>query len=409
MKMRELLRRETGLNLSAAIVERAVAERVAILGLDNAQAYPDAPTQSELKALVELVVVPESWMFRDAEAFTAATAEVRERLAAHPARTVRILSVPCAGGEEPYSMAMALCDAGVPRTGWQIEAIDLSDVALARARAGLFTRNAFRGAAIGFRERYFTAVGNDFQISDDLRTQVAFAQGNLLTLDITAGVGRYDIIFCRNLLIYFDTPTTALAVGRLATLLADDGILFAGYAEVPAFCASGFVAARRKGAFAVHKERRSAARTEVAALPVRQPRKERAAPPPASAPVRRMPAAPPAPKPLAPQDAAALLACASRQAGLGDYAGAAASCHAALKIDAAAADAYFILGMVSECQKKPGVADEYWRRCVYLQPDHYEALCHLALLSEHNGDAAEALRFKQRAARVYQRQQGKSP
>ena len=284
--------------------------------------------------------------------------------------------------------------------------MDLSGGALARARAGLYTRNAFRGAALAFRERYFTQVGSDYQISQDLRAHVAFAQGNLLTLDISACHGRYDIIFCRNLLIYFDEPTSALAVRRLSAMLADDGILFAGYAEVPAFCANGFAPANRKGAFAVQKERRATSRAEAAPLPVRQPRTVRVAT--ASAPVRH--AAPasrlaPAPKAKPPEDAATLLSRASRQAGLGDYAGAADSCHAALRIDAAAADAYFILGMVNECQNKPGVADQYWRSCVYLQPDHYEALCHLALLAEQNGDAAQASRFKQRAARVYQRQQ----
>jgi chemotaxis protein methyltransferase WspC len=59
--------------------------------------------------------------------------------------------------------------------------------------------------------------------------------------------------------------------------------------------------------------------------------------------------------------------------------------------------------MISECERKPGAADGYWRRCVYLQPEHYEALCHLALLAEKNGDQAQAANLKQRAARVYQR------
>ena len=70
------------------------------------------------------------------------------------------------------------------------------------------------------------------------------------------------------------------------------------------------------------------------------------------------------------------------------------------------AHAYYILGMVSECESKPGVAADYWRRCVYLQPNHYEALCHLALLAEANGDAANAASLRQRAARVYDRRDG---
>ncbi|UUZ49943.1 hypothetical protein LP420_07425 [Massilia sp. B-10] len=77
-----------------------------------------------------------------------------------------------------------------------------------------------------------------------------------------------------------------------------------------------------------------------------------------------------------------------------------------LRTDPGAAEAYFILGMVSDCERKPGVADGYWRRCIYLQPDHYQALCHLALLAEQQGDTSQAAALRQRAARVYGRHGG---
>ncbi len=115
------------------------------------------------------------------------------------------------------------------------------------------------------------------------------------------------------------------------------------------------------------------------------------------------PAVAPRSAPQAPPDPGPLLAQAERLAGQGDYAGAADACHAVLKTHPSEAHAYYILGMVSECENKPGVADDYWRRCVYLQPDHYEALCHLALLAETHGDATQAASLRQRAARVYER------
>ncbi|UUZ55453.1 hypothetical protein LP419_06995 [Massilia sp. H-1] len=207
MSPRDLLQRETGLDLSSTVVERAVAERVAALGLDDAARYPSLLTGTELQALAELVVVPESWMFRDPEAFGAAARFVQERLAAAPRRTVRILSIPCSHGEEPYSMAMALKDAQVPGASFLIDAVDLSHVALARARLGRYTKNAFRGGDQSFRERHFTQDGSEFQIDQALRAQVNFSQGNLLTIDAAASTGRYDIVFCRNLLIYFDEAT----------------------------------------------------------------------------------------------------------------------------------------------------------------------------------------------------------
>jgi len=407
MNPRDLLQRETGLDLSPDVVARAVAERVAALGLADAARYPSLLAGPELQALAELVVVPESWMFRDPEAFAAAARFVAERLAERPARTVRILSIPCAGGEEPYSMAMALRDAGVASASVVIDAVDLSEVALARARQGRYTRNAFRGGDQSFRERYFTQDGNEYQIDAALRAQVSFSQGNLLTIDAAASTGRYDIVFCRNLLIYFDEATANGAIARLRLMLADDGLLFAGYAEVPAFCSQGFTPLRSPGAFALQKERRGAARNSAITAPPPVPRGTRAllrpappaAPPrPAAAPVAVPAAAPPSP--------AALLERASQLADSGELAAAADLCHSVLRTHPEAAEAYFILGMVSECAGKPGAADGHWRRCIYLQPDHYQALCHLALLAEQQGDSGQAAALRQRAARVYGRHGG---
>ena len=418
------LREATGLNLAPAIVARAVKARMAGLGLHRPDDYLGLLAGAELQALIELVVVPESWMFRDPEAFAAATAFVRERL--RRGRPQRILSIPCAGGEEPYSMAMALRDAGVADSAYGIDALDLSAAAIARAIAGRYTRNAFRGRELGFRERYFTREGEDYRIDDALRRQVNFRQGNLLAFDVSASAGHYDVIFCRNLLIYFDEPTAAAAIANLSTLLADDGRLFAGYAEVPSFCQHGFTPVRAPGAFALQKQGPSAAKTaETGDRPPfrstsaakldnrpsfrRHPELKTGNAPgfrgngglspvsAVSAPARQ--AVPPT------SDNAARLAQARKQADAGEYRAAAASCHAALAASPDSAEAYFILGMVSECENKLGVADDCWRRCVYLQPDHYEALCHLALLSEQLGNASQAAAFKRRAARIYQRRE----
>ena len=403
MSARELLQRATGLDLSEQMVERALRERMAKCDIGDSGQYLQRMTPAELAALIELVVVPESWMFRDAEAFATATAFVRRRLAARPERVMRILSLPCAGGEEPYSMAMALSDAGVAPASFRIEGVDLSTVALERALAGRYTRNAFRSGDLAFRQRHFSRSGDDYQISDAMRAQVSFSQGNLLAIDAASGTGRYDVLFCRNLLIYFDEPTAAAAIAVLHALLADDGMLFAGYAEVPSFCRNGFAPLRVPGAFALQKEQAAAAVPAAtrprAKSPVRAPTPRPAVPAREKRPAK---AAPQAPAASAAED---LLAQARRQADQGDYRAAAAACHAALAADPDSADAYFILGMVSECEQKPGAADDYWRRCVYLQPDHYEALCHLALLAEQTGDERQAATFRQRAARVYGRRQ----
>jgi chemotaxis protein methyltransferase WspC len=414
MKAQALLRQATGLNLSKASAERAVQQRMALRAINDSDHYLAGIGADELAELVELVVVPESWLFRDPQAFHAATAFVQQRLAgaAGGARPVRILSLPCAGGEEPYSMAMALRDAGVPPAAYSIDAIDLSAACIARARRGVYGRNAFRGGDTAFRERHFSHVGADeYRIDDGLRAQVTFRQGNLLRLGAAVAPRYYDVVFCRNLLIYFDKATTKAAIATLAALLADDGILLAGYAEVPSYCQHGFASMAHKQAFALRKKAAEAA----PAAPPRRARPAAAWPaftpaPPAPAgcaprPARPAPAAAPAGPAPAPDAADNLLEQARSLADRGLALQAGELCHAHLARAPDAAEAYFILGILNEQADKTALAEHYWRRCIYLQPDHYEALCHLALLAEHNGNGAGAAALKARAARIYQRRQ----
>ncbi|TFW16261.1 protein-glutamate O-methyltransferase CheR, partial [Duganella callida] len=250
-----MLREATGLNLSRQVVDRAIHNRMEVTGVRSQDNYLEQMTPEELTALVELVVVPESWFYRDPQAFNAATDFVRARLAADANRLVRILSIPCAGGEEPYTMAMVLTDAGVPPQNFMIDAYDISPGCVERARGGVYGRNAFRAQDLTFRDLHFSEIGaNEYRISDAIRKQVRIRQGNLLEFDLNTRTHFYDVIFCRNLLIYFDKPTTKAAIARLKMLLQDDGLLFAGYAEVPSFCRHGFTPLPYSQAFGLQKE-----------------------------------------------------------------------------------------------------------------------------------------------------------
>ena len=405
-----LLRRATGLTVSKSMTDRAVRQRMERTGQDDSEAYLANITAEEMTQLVELVVVPESWLFRDPQAFYATVDLVRERWSRR--RVTRIASIPCAGGEEPYSMAMALRDANLPKQAFSIDAYDLSPACIERAQAGVYGRNAFRAQDVAFRERYFTHVADDaYRLIDALRTQVTFRQGNLLQFDTEALGKHYDVIFCRNLLIYFDKPTTRAAIAKLSALLADDGMLLAGYAEVPSFCQNGFAPLQYRQAFALKKDdgqppamARTPAPLPVAKKPV--PRKVSPLPPAALAvPARPRPVAVAAPVVPVATPSADLLAEARALADRGLLREAGDKCHAHLARAPEAAEAYYLLGLINELAGKMDLADDYWRRCIYLQPDHYEALCHLALLAERNGNHTAATTLKSRAARIYQRRQ----
>jgi len=435
MNVLSTLRRLTGMNLARSTVEQAVKRRMEATGETVRKAYADALDEAELRELLDLVVVPESWLFRDPQAFAAAVACVRQRLAAG-AKIVRILSVPCAGGEEPYSMAMALFDAGVKPQSFVIDAVDISAACIARAEAGVFGRNAFRGQELSFRDRYFTRSGNDelYRINDALRSRIRFGQGSILEGDL--GTARqYDVIFCRNLLIYFDETTTAAAIERLSAHLANDGMILAGYAEVPSFVRHGFSPLPHRQAFALRKDIKRPGAPARAALPANAslPGSAGPAPRPAVAPapppvlptvahVRRGTAAQPGGAPRSPHAsrtstgtvatppmAAAgddtLLAHARQLADAGKLGEADSACREFLAQQPESAEAYFILGLLAEAAGKPADAEAQLKRCLYLQPDHYEALCHLALLQEQGGNNSAAATLKARAARAFQRQQ----
>ena len=414
MRVQTLLRRATGLTVSKSVAERAVRQRMERTGQTDSEAYLDTITPDEMTQLVELVVVPESWLFRDPQAFYATVELVKERWSR--GRTTRIASIPCAGGEEPYSMAMALRDANVPKQAFSIDAYDLSPACIERAQAGVYGRNAFRAQDVAFRERYFTHVADDaYRIDEALRAQVSFRQGNLLQFDTRAMGKQYDVIFCRNLLIYFDKPTTRAAIDTLSALLADDGMLLAGYAEVPSFCQHGFAPLQHRQAFALKKDDGKPPVPAPAPAPVAPLKKPalRSVPPspkpaPALAPVRATPAALARTRPVSVPAATAavdLLAEARLLADRGMLREAGEQCHAHLARAPEAAEAYYLLGLINELAGKMDLADDYWRRCIYLQPDHYEALCHLALLAERNGNHTAATTLKARAARIYQRRQ----
>ncbi|WP_051971334.1 protein-glutamate O-methyltransferase CheR [Massilia sp. 9096] len=404
MNLRALIKQSAGLDLAEAALERALRDLrqrgANDAGAAGAGAAP-APGTAQFDALLDLVVVPESWMLRDPAVFAAALDFVQRRLAQRPGVALRILSLPCAGGEEPYSMALTLADAGIGPERCRIDGFDLSRGAIERAHLGRYTRNAFRSADLAFRERWFTVEGDEYLIDPQLRAYVNFQQANLFALGAQGAHGGYDLVLCRNLLIYFDDADQGRAAQAIAAVLADDGLLLSGYAETPAFCRHGYTPAPQGPVFALHKA--AAPVGGHAPTPARAP-----APARLRVPARVRPAAPRvAPEPSRQPAAAAapvapeLLARAQRLADAGQLAEAQADCRAVLALHPAHADAWFLLGLTSDCAGDVRAAERYWRRCLYLQPDHYAALCSLALLHEQRGDGARGASLRQRAARVF--------
>ena len=158
--------------VGSTLLARAVRIRMNELGLGDVDSYTALVSGSEieLQALIEEVVVPESWFFRDEAPFRHFQDHVRAGWVATPARSpLRVLSIPCAGGEEPYSIVIALVEIGLDARRYLVHAIDVSTRRLEVARRGVFSSNAFRGSDLSFRDRYFRSHPAGFEIDPSLR------------------------------------------------------------------------------------------------------------------------------------------------------------------------------------------------------------------------------------------------
>jgi chemotaxis protein methyltransferase WspC len=405
------------IGLDAASVGPAMIDRV----VHQRQAHNQAPTlddywallgdsEAEQQALIEAVIVPETWFMRYPDSFAALGRLARARWEAQGgARPLRLLSLPCSTGEEPYSMAMALFDAGLPASAFVIQGVDVSPQSLAKAQRGLYGRNAFRGDHSAFQARYFTATPGGHQVQPRVAQQVRLQPGNVLDPLLLAGEPPYDVVFCRNLLIYFDLPTQQQVVAMLKTLIRDDGLLFIGPAEGSLLTSNGMRPLGIAQAFAFVRQPEPVPAPARVAVPLPLPGTGgisgyRASPRPASAgaSLPRVPVAPaatPAPQ-AASTEAASLLAQIAILANSGRSAEARAACDRYLHSHPPEAQVYYWLGLLSDASGNALEAQGFYRKALYLAPQHPEALAHLAMLLAARGDAEGARRLQARAART---------
>lgn len=397
----DLVRRLVGIDpdaLGSGAVRVAVLARLRERGIADPLRYAALLERDadEFARLIDRVVVPETWFFRGGDLFAHVAAHVRDlagvRGAAAP---VRILSLPCSTGEEPYSLAIALDDLGVSPDRWLLEAVDISPAHISRARAGVYGALSFRQTSEEIRRRHFTPTDGGWRINPTLAARVQFQVGNLLDPGLLLASAPFDVVFCRNLFIYLDRPSRQRALAVLAGLIREGGLLVVGHADAlplddPRFQPTG------PGEYFIHKRAALNDRLLPPPAPIRL-----ALPPPR--PVRSAVAAVVAPpvQALAPAPPLTeVLVEARRLADAGRYDEALGLCRDALPRFTSAADLHTLLGTLEQARGHTPAATAAFTRALYLQPDHRDALTHLALLYEALGDAPRALALRRRLARL---------
>ncbi len=377
----------------------AVSRCMAAQGLVDRDVYCARVLQQKelFDALIEELVVPESWFFRDLKPFAWLAEWATQRRQRAPGVPLRILSAPCAAGQEPYSVVITLLEAGFQSAEFVVEAGDVSARNLQQARAAVYKGYAFRGQREDLRQRYFTSNGEGiYTLADALRPMVAFKRMNLVQPEWDADRPRYDAVFCRNLLIYLTADARQRVVRWLTSSLAADGLLFVGHADDLNGLTKEFAMTGPPGSFCFQKREASPAE-KPPTIPANRP-----------APVRRQserkrrstPAAPPVAAAIdaVPRDSSSWSS-ARRLADSGQLAKAASLCETAIASGLADSEGYVLYATILSALGRDSEAERALRNALYLNPTCSDALLQLALFVERRGDLPEASRLRRRLQR----------
>jgi chemotaxis protein methyltransferase CheR len=435
--------------LEQKLAPLAAAAQYADLDAYLLRQMADTPSREQLEQLAATLTIGETYFLRDPSSYQVLEREllpvlIAERRRANN-RVLRLWSAGCSSGEEPYTLAMLLSRSLPDLAQWEISllATDINPQALARGRHGIYSKWSFRNAPDWVMEYFKRRPDGRFQIADRLRRMVQFDYLNLAeeqaALPLPAGAGL-DIIFCRNVMLYFEPSQIERTIARFHAALRPGGALFVGPTEVDHSLVPGFSCQRHAGAFVLIKELPGTPRKRVAAqpqalagtarhqLPLAAPAAVRVAeaaagaptvaPPPASGPLKE---APPGGPPAAgteakaralylrgeyrkaadcvrraqrdaPQPASALALAARALANLGELEQARELCEAALAGDRLSATNHYLLALILEQQGELAGAAAALKNVLYLDHDNLLAYFSLGNLSRQAGEVADAER-----------------
>jgi len=242
LKFKEFFYRKTGINFETTkryFVDKRLIERIGATGTENFRGYFTLlrfqDSGEELQQLTNLMTVNETYFLREEYQFRCLVDSilpevVRLRTGTHP---IRIWCIPSSSGEEPYSIAMYLMEKWPGIHQWDVEIIssDIDTSILRRAREGRYSPRSVQHVPALWMERYFRGVGSEYQLCDDVRQAVEFTRVNLSEPAETSKYRNFDVIFCRNLLIYFDDVSRKMAAGTFYEALNPGGYICLGHSE----------------------------------------------------------------------------------------------------------------------------------------------------------------------------------
>jgi chemotaxis protein methyltransferase CheR len=261
--LRDLVRQQFGLfydDSKAGLLKNRLLPRVTSLGLATFDEYYhylrfNPGRREELRKMVSHLTNNETYFFRETKQLEVFAEKVLPAARDKRKGTVRILSAGCSTGEEPYTLSILAQEKLGLLPGVKLEIIgaDVDDKVLEKARAAQYFKNSFRATDPLMIHRYFQNQGEAKVVRESVRKPVQFVWGNLVDEGSLRALGKFDIIFCRNVLIYFQDETIRRVIENLSHLLEDDGTLFLGHSESLVRITDSFEAERHAGAVVYRK------------------------------------------------------------------------------------------------------------------------------------------------------------
>ncbi len=348
---------------------------------------------------IESIVVSESWLFREPKVFQHINSTICHRLKTQP--KVTILSAPCATGEEACSIALSLFESGHSQTQFQIIGTDISQLAIHQARRGIFTENALRTVDEARRRRWFSSTPQGWKVAAKVQKTVDFFDLNLLAADaaqklLRLAAGQFDLICCRNLLIYLTKPARKKLIYSLESLLKPGGELVVGAVEPVILPASDweptgpltFSRQKRSSTLQVQQEQTPDTRSMISSGAQENLHGLVATDSTvASAKTATVPA-------VSRKIIEEVEACANA----GDITTAIRLCQQSLRNDGTQTDLLYTLAMLHQTTGDFKISQKLLEKAVYLEPRHQGALLCLALIAKQQGDTVAERRYRRSAS-----------
>jgi len=443
-RFRDLIARRSGIYIHAADRDALRGHLLARMGQSGTTSFSDylrrlgpSPEGGEFQALLDLVTIQETYFFRDQAQFMALQRYVLPELLKARSGTgepLRIWSAGCSTGEEPYTIAMVVAEslAGVACPPPSILATDVSQGALAVARQGIYGECSLRSTPEQYRGRFFTRAGETYILNGAIKGMVEFRPFNLMSTPYPGADGpRWDVIFCRNVTIYFKPESTKAVVRRFYETLGEGGYLFTGFSESLRYISRDFLTIQVGGVFLYQRSAAGCDRAREPRTRLGRRRRASALAPQRTQALRAEPANEPQPAPgrevhsrarelvdaglpdkagqlLAPElehsspPKKALLLQAEILLNQGCAAEAAVLCEKVIRREPLSVAGHYLLGIIHRTLEDEDQAVEMFKRVVYLRPQHALARFHLGELYARRNELEAARREYANALRLLQ-------